>query len=500
MSTLAEDRTQAAKVWEGIDQFAALPAWLIAATDPAQFSAALTQVVPELAGGELVIRDCDIGNIRIKRDVWTGAYKLTLVGPLPDQSRAIGLRGTIIPPGQPVPEAAGAEQIQARQAFGTDGWRAYLPALRVQLEPQTPDAALPSLPILTDPEQARALLEQSIRAAAPEYHDLRIEACAPKVMRYTPGSRCTILYRLRYAAGLDQGRDWPELVVAKTYKGSKGKHAYAGMRALWDSPFRRTGGVTLAEPLAFLPELNVLVQGPIREEQTLQELIASSVRAAAAATESRLPAAGLEELYSFVRKTAAGLAALHSSEVRFGAIRTWDDELAEVRQVVANLASAVSPLAAAAEPLLTRLEALAATQPADPIRTIHGTFRPGQVLIYQGQIGFIDFDSFCQAEPALDLSLFLRRTKDIVLSALDEIENSTVDEVTRARLLAQADTICEVFLAEYEQHVPISRQRVALWEALDLFTLVLHSWTKVKPERLKNAMFTLEQHLRVMGL
>jgi len=48
--------------------------------------------------------------------------------------------------------------------------------------------------------------------------------------------------------------------------------------------------------------------------------------------------------------------------------------------------------------------------------------------------------------------------------------------------------------------VPISRPRVALWEALDLLTLVLHSWTKVKPERLKNAMFTLEQHLLRMGM
>jgi len=73
-------------------------------------------------------------------------------------------------------------------------------------------------------------------------------------------------------------------------------------------------------------------------------------------------------------------------------------------------------------------------------------------------------------------------------------------EALRARLLTQADAICEAFLSEYEQYTPVSRERVALWEALDLFTLVLHSWTKVKPERLKNAMLTLEQHLRGMGL
>ncbi len=123
------------------------------------------------------------------------------------------------------------------------------------------------------------------------------------------------------------------------------------------------------------------------------------------------------------------------------------------------------------------------------------------MLIYQGAIGFIDFDSFCQAEPALDLSLFLRRTKDIVLSVIEEdAGGAAAGQPSRAALLARAEQICEVFLSEYETHVPVSRERIALWEALDLFTLVLHSWTKVKPERLKNAMFTLEQHLRGMGL
>jgi len=491
MSTIADQPMHAASIRQGLHEFAALPDWLIAVTDPATFCAALARAVPELAAGDLAITECDIGHVRIKRDVWIGVYELTLADRQSDQPRSVALRGTLLPPTQPEPELAREDARRAQPAFGAEGWRAYLPDLRIQLELRPPDAALPALPILTDPEQARALLEQSIRAAAPNYQDVRIEACAPKIMRYTPGSRCTILYRLTYPAGLSEGRGWPELVVAKTYKGGKGKHAYAGMRALWDSPFRAHGGVTLAEPLAYLPELNVLVQGPIREEQTLQELIASAVRA-------NTPMA-LDELYGFVRRTAAGLAGLHRSDVRFGAVRTWEDELAEVRSVVDDIASAVPAVASAAEPLLARLEVLAAQHPADPIMTIHGTFRPGQTLIYHGQIGFIDFDSFCQAEPALDLSLFLRRTKDIALGALEQ-DGVALDDPMRARLLAQADAICEIFLSEYERHVPISRLRVALWETLDLLTLVLHSWTKVKPERLKNAMFMLEQQLRGMGM
>jgi hypothetical protein len=473
-------------VWSGLSRFATLPAWLDAATDPEHVSRALAGAVPELASGALTIA-VKIESVRFTRGVWTGTYTLTLTERPGGGQRVAALRGTILPPGRPV--LPGVNSAADSPVFGAVGWRCYVPELRIAFEMQPPDAALPSLPILTDAGQARALLERCIRAAAPAYTDLRIESCAPKVMRYSPGSRCTVLYHLSYPADAMRGPDWPEIVVAKTYKGGKGKNAYAGMRALWEAPFRRTSGVALAEPLAFLPDLNVLVQGPIREERTLQQMIAS-------VASSPAPAA-MNELFAFVRRSAAGLAALHRSEVRFGPARAWEEEFAEVRDVVEDLAGAVAPLADAAASLLAWLESRAAEYPADPIMPAHGSFRPGQVLIHQSEIGFIDFDSFCQAEPALDLSLFFRRTKDIVLGELDgDVGGAADGQSARVTLLALADAICEVFLSEYEAHAPVSRQRIALWEAVDLLTLVLHSWTKVKPERLKNAMFALEQHLR----
>jgi Phosphotransferase enzyme family len=478
MSSIIEKDNPA--VWEGVRRFATLPDWLDAATQPERFIESFARTVPEFASGALAIEECDVAHVRLKRDFWTGVYELTVVGPGEDERRVVALRGTIFPP-----ERSESKGYRTGGPFGSDGWQGYLPDLNLKLEMRPPDAALPALPILTDPQQARELLERSIRPAAPRYHDLRIATCVPKIMRYSPGSRCTILYRLQYPAEFAD-RDWPTIVVAKTYKGGKGKHAYAGMRALWESEFARSGGVTLAEPLAFLPDLNVLVQGPIREEQTLQELIASALRAGT-------PEA-LDQLYGSLRQTAEGLAELHRSEVRFGAVRTWEDELAEVRSVVDDLASAIPWIAAAATPLLERLEATATKQPADSIMTVHGTFRPGQVLLHKADIGFIDFDSFCQAEPALDLALFLRRTKDIALGVLNE--DASTEQAARAALLTQAEAVCEVFLSAYEARVPVSRQRVALWEALDLFTLVLHCWTKVKPERLNNSMLALERHLR----
>jgi hypothetical protein len=41
----------------------------------------------------------------------------------------------------------------------------------------------------------------------------------------------------------------------------------------------------------------------------------------------------------------------------------------------------------------------------------------------------------------------------------------------------------------------VNRQRVALFEALELFILILHAWTKVKARELKDITSVLEHFL-----
>ena len=62
--------------------------------------------------------------------------------------------------------------------------------------------------------------------------------------------------------------------------------------------------------------------------------------------------------------------------------------------------------------------------------------------------------------------------------------------------LTQAEAICQLFLTEYEKHASVSRIRILLWETLDLLSLVLGSWTKLKLARLDNCLFMLERHLQ----
>ena len=484
---------QAAAVLSGLQSFTRLPDWLTAITQPRRVHDALIHSIPEFASGELRLEACRARQARFKQNRWMVIYQLTIAGPCPEQRRIMNVRGTLIPPGH-----AELALVPNGVAFGAKAWRCHLSELCLDLEMQPPDSELPALPLLTEPEQARTFLEQSIRAGSPAYHDIRIQACIPQVVRYKPGSRCTVLYQLEYPAYLTARHHWPNVVVAKTYRGQKGQNAYDSMYALWNSTLAASNTVTIAEPLAYVPGMNVLVQGPIRGEQTLQDLIRSSLH-------TDMPQA-IEELHEYMRKTAVGLVELHRSEVRFGHTRVWEDELAEVQDGLESLIVAAPQLADAAMPLLKRLNALAAGCPPDPWGPSHGTFRPAQVLLNQGRIGFIDFDGFCRAEPALDLALFLAKVKDIGLSASEIDEDASdenvelLDEEAYVARLAQLDSICQTFLDGYETLMTVSRRRVALWEALAIFTLVLHSWTKVKPVRLKNSLRLLEHHLRRSGL
>jgi len=474
---------------DGLRKLAILPAWLLAPLQAERVGEALRQHVPEFASGALILKGVKIRRMNLKDGAggrWVGTYHLSVEGP--DGKQQLALRGSFTPPDLRQPEDGTAPTTVV--PFGTTKWRLTLPDLGLELKPEPPETELAAMPRLTDPAESRELLEQGIRAASPEHADLRIAACVPEVISYKPGSRCTLRYHLTYLPELAE-RGWPTNVIAKTYrKDSKGSNAYDGMLALWHSPLAAGDVVALAEPLAYIPELKIMVQAPIAGDHSLEDMLKSALSA------NTQPA--IEEIYSYVRKVAIGLAAVHQSGIRHGETVTLDERFAEIHDLIARLLVPAPELAGAAEPLLAHLEALAAAHPADPAVPTHGTFTPEQVLIDGQRIGFIDFDDIGIAEPALDVALFRAAIKDNGMNALDP--SLAHNREIRLARLARLDMIGEVFLAEYEKHAPISRQRVALWEAWTYLRDALHFWSKVKPAEPDNGLLMLESHLRDMGV
>src|ERR687885_84631 len=157
----------------GLHQFGALPAWLEAAAQPERVQSALARSIPAFSTGALTLESCELRRLRFrgKTRCWIGSYCVTVVGPQPEQRRVVVLRGTIIPPGMDEPAAA-----NAATAFGEPGWRTYLSDLRLELQVEPEETELTMLSSLTDPDQARALLEKSIRSGPGAYSAIRIAA------------------------------------------------------------------------------------------------------------------------------------------------------------------------------------------------------------------------------------------------------------------------------------------------------------------------------------
>jgi hypothetical protein len=264
------------------------------------------------------------------------------------------------------------------------------------------------------------------------------------------------------------------------------------MRALWASPVAGSGAVTLAEPLAYLPEDRVLVQGPVPGDRTLKDLARAALTEAAAGGSAR----ALPELRAALSRTAEALAALHGSGARYGRTATLEDELAEVREVVDRLAATVPQLAGAADPLLERLAGRCADVPADPVVSAHHDFRPAQVLLHEDRVGFIDFDGSCRAEPALDVGRFRGKLRDIGISAFCAAGRALDDGPALDRQLGLLDRLCDDFLTDYRRQAPVTPERVVLWETTDLLTAVLHAWTKVRTARLGPRLALLRHALR----
>jgi hypothetical protein len=70
------------------------------------------------------------------------------------------------------------------------------------------------------------------------------------------------------------------------------------------------------------------------------------------------------------------------------------------------------------------------------------------------------------------------------------------DDAGRLARFERLIAVSQKFLDEYERsNKPVNRQRVALFEALELFILILHAWTKIKVRELRDIMYVLEHFL-----
>jgi hypothetical protein len=307
-----------------------------------------------------------------------------------------------------------------------------------------------------------------------------------------------VLCHLEYDSDSAPDERGPAMVVAKLQSEDEAARIHDVMQALWESSLSGSEHVGIARPLAFVPELGMVIQSAVPEETDLKEVLRATLLSGSPDD--------MATLESTLRQTARGLADLHRSGASHGEVVTWSAELATLRGKQAKLAGVMPRVAELGGAILDRLEAAAAEAPADPDVPVHHSFRPAQVLLAGGGISFIDFDKSCQSEPASDLAMFTTKVRHASLNKLhasvddEDDDDEQIDDGTRLERIGRADALCEVFLAEYRRHAPVSPPRIALWEALELYSLILSAAKKVKAGRVENCAFMLEEHLRRHGM
>ena len=470
---------------QAVRQFSAIPPWLAAALDADQVMLALNRHVPEFASGALTLRDCAIDLLHLKdtNGEWGRNWLLTVADA--DGERRIPIRVTLSAPG-----LSTIDQPATTTPLESSDWHCWLPevGLLCKRGRSKKDKELPSLKALTDAEQARPLLEQALRAQATGYEDVSIRSCIPEVLLNKPGKSAIIRYKLDYGVE-GSGQSWRDTVILKVYSDDIGYNTFVGMRAVWNAGLQKSALVRVPEPLAYLADQQATLMGPVPEERDLEKLLGALLL-------SDDPADQLA-LHEVFHATGVALAAFHRCGATVDGLTTWNQGFAEAAEQLTDLRVPFPEAIAAVDRLVERLRALEAAVAADPLVPSHGAFRPEQVLIAGKQVSIIDFDYCCMAEPAFDIALFRAATMD---NGLYDERIRTRDEAEVAVRRTRIAALNESFLAAYESHAPVSRQRVALWEAIFYLNDSLQCWTKPRPNDARLVVPLLEQHLHALDI
>ncbi len=453
-------------VMSGLRQLAVLPEWLTA-PDGSVVGKALAPFADRFGG---TIVGCRRHAVRMRTGYWECRYDVRVQHGSETVKHL--LTGELRPPGADLAESAG-DIVLADLGLSLR----VAATATVAAGDSTSDPALPALAVLLDPDRAARLIEAALGAADPRSFTSRIVSCQPEVMRYKPGSRCTLRYHLDYSVATAA----PRMVVAKTHHGDKGLVAWRAMTALWDTPLAAGEVVSIAQPLSYDPAQRILLQGPVAGETTLKKITRDALVAPTRAAVDRVE--------MLLDATADGLVALH----RCGAAADEEvglaDDLAEARNAWSRLTSLVPEIGGAADGLFAEVERIAATALPDPLVPSHRSFRPAQVLVDGDRIAVIDFDGFCRSEPALDVALF-RATLRCYGASLPLADDGALED-----RLDVLDEWCERFSSRYQSRAAVSAERVAAWELLDIFVHLQNAWTKARPARPATALAVLERLL-----
>jgi Phosphotransferase enzyme family len=335
------------------------------------------------------------------------------------------------------------------------------------------DGDLPILVDLTDQRTVPTLLAELLPEARAGGFTPR--SCRVDLAHYGRQHRCTLRYTLTNDASERR------VVYGKVAADGSGARTTPVITALREQLANRQ--VNIPQVLAFQPDLQLLLLEAIPGKPQVARLLKARL--------AGQPAAGGLALEDAIGDCGRIAAAMHSTSIAPDRRRTLEHELDWLRRSIQALARISPELGARLQSWAEQATTYADRAAPLPLCFSHGDFTYTQLIFDDQQRGLVDFDTVCQAEPALDLGQFLAYQRLAILK----------DQRPDAPLPAAAtEQLCAVFLDSYrtargaaigdEQQL---RDRVALYEVLMLLRLAIHSWQKLKVSRLQHALTLLEE-------
>ena len=261
------------------------------------------------------------------------------------------------------------------------------------------DPKLPHLDTVMAPSEhadLAAALESTARTAHDVPPDRQLLDVVAEPVRYKPGDRCVLRYRLRFGGPGPDDATSSCTVVAKLYREPSEAQAADDLQVR----LRDRAAVSwTARPLGVVPGLPL----------ALTEDLGSRRDPVPAVSGLDVVHPGSEDAIAVVRSAARALAELHTSGLDTTALarRTGADEADKAARRARLLEQYVPELASSARPVSEAVCASLASLPVDTLRPSHGSYKSSQLMVRDGDVFLVDFDQFCLADPALDVGYFL---------------------------------------------------------------------------------------------
>jgi ABC-type multidrug transport system fused ATPase/permease subunit len=344
------------------------------------------------------------------------------------------------------------------------------------------DGELPTLVGATNPERMTEILSETLPEALDE--TLEIERCEVELVDYGRQKRAVLRYQI------EAHRPGKDKIERRTVYGKVSGDNSAALSGPVTSALRERlfGGnsalhVNIPQTYAWRQDLQVALLEAIPGKPPIADMLKSRLRGKAAPD----VALSLEEMIEASGRIAA---LMHTSNIRLGRRRTLDDDLASLRRELAPVLRISPALGARLQRWIEQIEAYAEQSDALPLAFCHGDFNHGQFVLDGTTPGLVDFDSICQAEPALDLGQFLaylrvaekKKDKDGPVELVDQLSE---------RLMASYIAVA----GDRIEDVDRLRVRVAVYKIMSLLRRVIRSWHKLKGSRTEYAIAILEEEL-----